>query len=500
MSVCCHDEKRCADLARLEKQIQEHSREVAAALLTQDKKFSEFVCTFNGNLETAFAAYLETMEKDGKLADLITDTLMNGVFMLEKKTAHIINVKEFGAVGNGVCNDTEAIQAAIDYANKKGGRTVYIPRGRYLINRPLTLNGCSLIGEPGNVYGPNGTVIDCLTDDFTAIRQGSTATADIMFNLSDIVVNGANIGFEIVYSINSKFERLYATNCNTGFKIGDPSAVGCMFCEFNNLYTDTCKIAVMADSNQYFNNNRFNNGFLSGESYAMSLKVTGGYGAVGNVFNNVEFRSSTGRGIVLTSCVNTVFNSCYFECGGNVVRMTNTCSIALYDCTYGSHKAGNAYGDVNMIYAEGGGVITIDNGVVFLTSHYANRYFFGAANPEIYANITVKTGIKKNGTASGFNFFEKPVKELALKQDEQVALTGTVTVPAGETISVPYTFATPFASIPPVVAVTMRGAAGIEKGLHYCLSERLATGGKISLTNTTTGDRSVSFAVYAKLM
>lgn len=499
MMNCCEGVRNCAEMAQLEKRVAQYEKEVYKAIVKQDKRIADLACKFNGNIQAAITEYLRLMEKEGKLDEIITDTLLNTVYLLEKKTASIINAKEYGAIGNGICNDTEALQAAIDAANK-AGRCVYIPAGRYLINRPLVLNGCSLVGEAGNIFNGSGTVIDCLTHDFTAIKQGSVARADIMFNLSDITVNGAAVGFEIVYAINSKYERLYAMDCITGFQIGNPSAVGCMFCEFNNLYTDGCEVAVKVDSNQYFNNNRFNNGFLSGTVHAMEMKVTGGYGAIGNVFNNVEFRSNTGRGIILTSCLNTVFNSCYMECGGNVLRMKNYCTVALENCTYGIYNADNANRDVNMIYAETSGVVTIDGGVVFLTEHYANKYFFGCENDAVYQNVTVKKSIMKNGSATGFAFFEKPVKEMTTKPEEQVCLTGTVTVNAGETISVPYTYTTPFSAIPGVMSVTLRGAAGVEKGLHYCVSERLKEGGKISLTNEGSAARSVSFSVYAKIL
>lgn len=499
MSVCCDSIRNCADLARLEKLVKDHEKEVYKKLLDQDKRIADLACQFNGNIQKAIAEYLLFLEKEGKLEEIITDTLLNDVLILEHKTASIINAKEFGAVGDGVCDDTAAIQAAINHANKHG-RTVQLPSGTYLISKPITLNGCTLIGEISNIFQHTGTVIKCLTADFTAIKQGSTGTADIMFNLQDLTVMDAAVGFEIVYAINSKFERLYAVNCETGFKLGNSAAVGSMFCEFNNLYTQGCKIGVDSHSSQYFNNNRFNNGFIAGDEYAMKLAVTGGYGAVGNVFNNVEFRSVNGRGIQLTSCQNTVFNSCYMECGGNVLRMTNHCTIALNNCTYGIYKTSNTFADQNMIYAEGGGMITIDNGVVFLTENYANRYFFGAANEAIYQNITVIKPITKNGSASGFAFFSKPVKEAAYKMDEQNTLTGTVSVEAGASIEIPYTWDTPFASIPTVHVATLRGAAGVERGLHYCFSERLATGGKISLTNTGTAERSVSFSVYAKIL
>ena len=499
MSVCCTSERNCVDLARLEKLVKDNEKKVYQELLKQDKKIADLACKFNGNIQAAIAEYFRYMEQEGKLEEIISDTLLNDLYLLEKKTASIINVKEFGAIGNGLCDDTKAIQKAIDYANEQG-RSVQLPKGTYLISNPIVLNGCSLIGEISNIFQRTGTVIKCLTADFTAITQGSTSAADIMFNLQDLIVMAAAVGYEIVYAINSKYERLYAVNCNTGFKLGDPAAVGSMFCEFNNLYTQGCKIGVDSHSSQYFNNNRFNNGFIAGEEYAMKLAVTGGYGAVGNVFNNVEFRSELGRGLQLTSCQNTVFNSCYMECGGNVLRMTNYCTIALNDCTYGLYKPGNTFGDLNMIYTEGGGVITIDNGVVFLTDDYVNRYFFGTANNAIYENITVLKAIRKQGSAEGFAFFAQAVKEYAYKTEEQTALTGTVNVPADSTVSVDYAFATPFSKIPDVHVATLRGASGAERGLQYSFSERLASGGKLSVTNTSTGARSVSFSIYAKIL
>lgn len=499
MSICCSNERNCVDLARLEKLVKEHEKEVYKELLKQDKKIADLTCKFDGNIQAAIAEYFRYMEQEGKLEEIISDTLLNDMYLLEKKTASIINAKEFGAVGNGLCDDTEAIQNAIDYANEHG-RTVYLPKGNYLIRKPIVLNGCTLIGETGNIFKSTGTIISCLTADFTAIKQGSTDTADIMFNIQDIIVTGADVGFEIVYAINSKFERLYAVNCETGFQLGKPAAVGSMFCEFNNLYTQGCKVGANVHSSQYFNNNRFNNGFIYGEDYAMKMAVDGGYGAVGNVFNNVEFRSNNGRGIHMTSCLNTVFNSCYMECGANAVYMADYCTIALNNCTYGIFNPANNFRDTNTIYAAGGGVITIDSGVVFLTDSYAGHAFFAGANEAIYQNITVLKGIVKNGSAAGFTFFGKPVKEYAYKTEEQTALTGTVNVPADSTVQVEYTFATPFSKIPDVHIATLRGASGAERGIQYSFSERLATGGKLSITNTSTGARSVSFSIYAKIM
>lgn len=50
----------------------------------------------------------------------------------------VFNVKDFGAVGNGVANDRSAIKATIDAAAANGGGTVLFPAGTYLISGTQT--------------------------------------------------------------------------------------------------------------------------------------------------------------------------------------------------------------------------------------------------------------------------------------------------------------------------------------------------------------------------
>ena len=48
-----------------------------------------------------------------------------------------LNVRSYGAVGDGVTNDTAAIQSALDAASAGGGGVVYLPAGKYLTDSAL---------------------------------------------------------------------------------------------------------------------------------------------------------------------------------------------------------------------------------------------------------------------------------------------------------------------------------------------------------------------------
>jgi hypothetical protein len=67
---------------------------------------------------------------------------------VNSKLADMVSVKDFGAVGDGITNDTAAIQAAINACSEQIGgvtqtpisKSIYFPYGRYLITTPLNLS------------------------------------------------------------------------------------------------------------------------------------------------------------------------------------------------------------------------------------------------------------------------------------------------------------------------------------------------------------------------
>jgi hypothetical protein len=430
------------------------------------------------------------------------DTLNGRITHLETR----INVKmpPFNAKGDGATNDTAAIQAAIDYANTNSIRNVFMPEGNYLISAPILLNGCSLEGVQTNIYNTtsNGSTFTCSTKDFIAVKQGSLAANDIQFTIKNIMVKNALIGFEINYAINTRFDWLYAKDCDTGYKLGDPTAVGSMFCEFNNFYTSGCRIGAIVQAKEYWNNNRFNNGFIQGTEKAFHLEVTGGYGAVNNVFNNVELKSSLGRGIILRNALNTTFNSPYFECGGNAIRTVNFCTINLNEPVFGMYKVANTNSDKSFVYAEGGFRLKLDGGVIFLTAENDNTSFYEATDPLTYQNVYMNNPIQLNGAATNFQRFKQAINEMSYKKEEQVLSTSVVTVPAGGGyVDVTWTYPTPFSKSPEVVIPVLRGNDFELRTLSWGMAESTATGGKIRIYNESASTpRNVYFRIHARTL
>lgn len=77
---------------------------------------------------------------------------------VQSKLSDWISVKDYGAKGDGVTDDTVSIKAAIAYAGAIGGGTVYFPASTYLVSSPipLTLPNVKLMGS--SAYSASVTV------------------------------------------------------------------------------------------------------------------------------------------------------------------------------------------------------------------------------------------------------------------------------------------------------------------------------------------------------
>jgi hypothetical protein len=74
---------------------------------------------------------------------------------LSDRFADTVNVKDFGAKGDGVTDDTSAIQDAIDYSSSGNNGKVYIPSGFYICTSTIIVKqGVSLLGDGTGEFDP----------------------------------------------------------------------------------------------------------------------------------------------------------------------------------------------------------------------------------------------------------------------------------------------------------------------------------------------------------
>jgi hypothetical protein len=66
---------------------------------------------------------------------------------VDSKLKDVVSVKDFGAVGDGVADDTAEIQAAIDAVSAAGGGTLYVHPGVYLLTILNMKTGVRLVGK-----------------------------------------------------------------------------------------------------------------------------------------------------------------------------------------------------------------------------------------------------------------------------------------------------------------------------------------------------------------
>jgi hypothetical protein len=140
------------------------------------------------------------------------------------------SVKEFGAVGDGVVDDTQAFQDAHDWAYNSGtpiGK-VYVPPGTYLIS-DNDADDVGLIWRDGvELYGDGFSSKIKATTAITIIRwigsggPGHSGTWK-KTGISNLYIDGddtAEIGLETVVGAYQLFANLRVVNCDRGIVVG----------------------------------------------------------------------------------------------------------------------------------------------------------------------------------------------------------------------------------------------------------------------------------------
>lgn len=153
ISSCPNDIKIL--LKNLIHDIDDLTKTTEAKLLLHDGKIAELCKYIKDNLSNSIRCLLDSMKLSGELEQIISDTAMT--LMNENK----INIEVFGAVGDGIINDTCAIEQAINFC-KESNYTLSSRGKTYLINKDLTFNACNvdfnggtIISESNKIYVTN---------------------------------------------------------------------------------------------------------------------------------------------------------------------------------------------------------------------------------------------------------------------------------------------------------------------------------------------------------
>ena len=111
-----------------------------------------------------------------------------------------LNLRDFGAVGDGVTDDGPAFQAALDALAAAGGGTLFVPEGKYAITTPVSKNFAGLASaitikgveslKPVSPPSAKGNELAEGLDLFTEVypRTGVTANAFSIYGLQSLVV------------------------------------------------------------------------------------------------------------------------------------------------------------------------------------------------------------------------------------------------------------------------------------------------------------------------
>lgn len=344
-------------------------------LNNHEQTIRQGVMYMKDNLANTINELFTKMNNAGEIQNIL-DSIFTTEYVdsLNALKEHSVNVKGFGAYGNGISDDTLAIQNAIEYAANHG-KVVHLPAGVYLITSSIILKDVELIGTPG-------TIIKCISNDFTAIKQDVFATK---FNIRDITIIDAYIGLELIRGTHSQLQ---------------------------NVKIENCMVAMKVENTTEFNHNRFVNCLFNGHTYAVLLahSQNGTLGAMHNVFEQCKFVSESGRGIITKICRDIVFNNCVFVCGGNSIRSELYSTFTLDNCSFKGFKKSNINSDMSIFYVVDGTNTSIYNGAVYTDVEYDSIYFYGTDTDVTYGGITIAKPMVIYGGIQTFKDFAKPVK------------------------------------------------------------------------------------------
>ncbi len=146
-----------------------------------------------------------------------------------------VNVKDFGAIGDGVADDTAAIQAAIDSLGADGG-VVHVPRGTYKITATLKYDsGVTIQGIGANSLIKGASVAAPLfqSKGGSTSRRHRFVMRDMGIDNTTTVAGG--IGIDLRNATDSKIDNVFISNVDMGVQFYADAGLGCYYNTLNDV-------------------------------------------------------------------------------------------------------------------------------------------------------------------------------------------------------------------------------------------------------------------------
>ena len=253
---------------------------------------------------------------------------------VEAKLAQYVSVKDFGAVGDGVADDTVAIQAALDNQFANGG-DIYFPPGNYLCGVLTYDTKVSFIGYGPDVDG-TGPISQITFSQANGVLLSAAAGANpygtVIKNLKIVGQGKDTAGTAIAFqgrldgsNRGMIFENVWVEDFSyAGFDLPDSFDNYFLTCRFRNVNAS----ANTAGAGVWYRNQTF----------------TPPLASTGDLFENCYFSGCR----VGASCVATdradyhVFNNCFFESNGTGIDFTLSQKIVLLGCYFEANSVAGA--------------------------------------------------------------------------------------------------------------------------------------------------------------
>lgn len=195
----------------------------------------------------------------GAISPNLKERLDNGEFF--------VNVKAYGAKGDGVTDDREAIQAAIDDIFEAGGGVVYFPLGTYLISSPLLLKSVSEFGG----YDANFVELRGAGNSKSRILKTDTTTTTVKNGTANTILDAAIIGIggiteDISAPVTSvKFKDIKVSNLSTNL-----TTYGVYIARGSRILADYSSFETLRTTTDLANHNRY--AFFAGSTWSTSYR------------------------------------------------------------------------------------------------------------------------------------------------------------------------------------------------------------------------------------